>query len=403
MRYGLKLATAAAIAVASLAMARGDATAAEPYRLGYITDFSGPFVETFKPVFQGFELYLKKVNDMGGINGHPVEIVTRDDKLNAQNAATHARELITGENVNSLWAMSMSSTLPAVYNLSKRYKVPAISSVSAINMTLPPAEDYAYSTGNPFEVAGEVSGKLAAQIAPNKGTLVCVTIESAGGFAGCGHSEAAAKAAGFQVEKVFFAPRAVEFGPLGQKIADAKPSVVVTHLPAGLAEGIMINTRAAGFKGPIMFNNVSINEANMLKAMQTAGYDQEVYTFTRYTLAHEDHPAINDIRKAAEKYGMSASQVAVNHVIGWVQGMLAEAALKKCGWPCPGEKLDEALRGISVDTGGLTGGPIAYTADDHQGTSWWKLYKYEPAAGKFKAVSGWVEAPSKLQYTVEKK
>lgn len=400
MSYRLKIATIAALAITALGF---EAKAAEPYRLGYITDFSGPFVETFKPVFHGFELYMKKLNESGGINGHAVEIVTRDDKLNAQNAATHARELITGEKVNSLWAMSMSSTLPAVYNLSKRFKVPAISSVSAINMTLPPAEEYAYSTGNPFEVAGEIGGKLAAQIAPNKGMLVCVTIESAGGFAGCGHTEAAAKAEGFQVEKVFFAPRAVEFGPLGQKIADTKPAVVVTHLPAGLAEGILISTRAAAYKGPVMFNNVSINEANMLKAMEKAGYDQEVYTFTRYTLAHEDHPAINEIRKTAEKFGMSASGVAVNHVIGWVQGMLAEAALKKCGWPCSGEDLDKALVGISVDTGGLTGGPIAYTTDDHQGTSWWKLYKYESAGGKFKAVSDWVEAPSKLQYTIEKK
>lgn len=401
MKYGLRISTAAVLAIAALG--GFEARAAEPYRLGYITDFSGPFVDTFKPVFQGFELYMKKVNAAGGINGHPVEIVTRDDKLNAQNAATHARELITGEKVNSLWAMSMSSTLPAVYALSKRMKVPAISSVSAIHMTLPPAEEYAYSTGNPFEVAGEVSGKLAAGIAPNKGTLVCVTIESAGGFAGCGHTEASAKAAGFQVEKVFFAPRAIEFGPLGQKIADAKPAVVVTHLPAGLAEGILINTRAAGYKGPVLLNNVSINEANMLKAMETAGYDREVYTFTRYTLAHEDHPAIEEIRKTAEKLGMKGSDVAVNHVIGWVQGMLAEAALKKCGWPCSGENLDKALTGISVNTGGLTGGPIAYTAEDHQGTSWWKLYKYEPAAGKFKAVSDWVEAPSKLQYTVEKR
>ena len=392
---------AAFLCATGLATGLAAPAAAESYKLGYITDLSGPFVDTFKPVLQGFELYMKRVNAAGGINGRKVEIVTRDDQLNAQRAAAHARELISSEGVNSLWAMSMSSTLPGIYKLAKRHKVPAVSSVSAIGMTLPPALDYAYSTGNPFNVAGEVAGKLASQLFPGKGRMTCVTIESAGGFAACAHTEASFKDRGFTVEKVFFSPRKVEFGPLGQKIAGTKPQLVVTHLPPRLTEGVMIHTRAGGYKGPMMFNNVSISEAGLIQGIEKAGVSEGVYTFSRYTLAHEETPDLAEIKATAKKFGMDPNVIAVNHVIGWVSARLAEAALKKCGWPCSGEALNKALGDISVDMGQLTGGPITFKGNDHQGTSWWKVYKFDGASKKFKPVTGWVAAPSKLQYKIK--
>jgi branched-chain amino acid transport system substrate-binding protein len=141
----------------------------QPYVIGYISDFSGPFVDTFSPVHDGFRAHIDRVNTAGGVNGRQIQTIVRDDQLNATRAASLMRELVTSEAVNSIWSLSLSSTLPGVYTLAKRLSVPAISSVSAIKSTLPPAEDYAYSTGSPFEVAGEVSAKLAAPVAPSKG------------------------------------------------------------------------------------------------------------------------------------------------------------------------------------------------------------------------------------------
>src|SRR5262245_51541125 len=154
----------------------------EPYTIGYISDFSGPFVDTFSPVYDGFRAHVEKINAAGGVNGHSVKVVVRDDQLNATRAASFVRELATSESVNSVWSLSLSSTLPGVYEMAKRTGIPAISSVSAIKTSLPPAADFAYSTGSAFEVAGEVSAKLAASVLPTKGKLLCVTIDSAGGF-----------------------------------------------------------------------------------------------------------------------------------------------------------------------------------------------------------------------------
>ena len=206
----------------------------QPYVIGYISDFSGPFVDTFSPVHDGFRAHMEMVNAAGGANGRQIKTIVRDDQLNATRAASLMRELVTSEGVNSIWSLSLSSTLPGVYTLAKRLSVPAISSVSAIKSTLPPAEDYAYSTGSAFEVAGEISGKLALQVVPTKGKLMCVTIDSAGGFAACGHTGASASAAGFTDDSLMFPPAKVEYGAIGQRIASSQPAIVVTHLPAGL-------------------------------------------------------------------------------------------------------------------------------------------------------------------------
>ena len=375
----------------------------QPYIIGYISDFSGPFVDTFSPVYDGFRAHIERVNTTGGINGHPVKVVVRDDQLNATRAASFVRELVTSEQANSIWSLSLSSTLPGVYEIAKRLSVPAISSVSAIKSTLPPAAEFAYSTGSAFEVAGEVSAKFAVNVAPKKGKLMCVTIDSAGGFAACGHTAAAAAAVGFTNDSLLFPPAKVEYGAIGQKIAGAEPAIVVTHLPAGLAPGVLLAARSAGYRGPILMHNVAFNESTLVKAMETAGNFENTYVFSRYVLAHDPLSLIADIRRAAEAVGVKPENFSGNHIAGWAHAMVAVEALKKCGFPCDGPKLNDTLSNLSVNVGLLTGGPIAFKGNDHQGISWWKVYKFDSEKKKFQPTGDWVEAPSTLTYTVDAK
>jgi branched-chain amino acid transport system substrate-binding protein len=375
----------------------------QPYVIGYISDFSGPFVDTFSPVYDGFRAYIQKVNAAGGVNGHLVNVVVRDDQLNATRAASFVRELATSEGVNSIWSLSLSSTLPGVYEIAKRMNVPAISSVSAIKSTLPPAADFAYSTGSAFEVAGEVSAKLALNVAPSKGKLMCVTIDSAGGFAACGHTAAAASAAGFTNDSLLFPPAKVEYGAIGQKIAAAEPAIVVTHLPAGLAPGVLLAARSSGYRGPIMMHNVALNESTIVKAMETSGNFENTYVFSRYVLGDDPLPQMAEIRQAVAAVGTKSGDFSGNHVAGWAHAMVAVEALKKCGFPCDGAKLNTTLGSLSVDVGPLTGGPVAFKGDDHQGISWWKVYKFDAAKKQFQPSGNWVEAPSKLSFVPAEK
>jgi hypothetical protein len=105
--------------------------------------------------------------------------------------------------------------------------------------------------------------------------------------------------------------------------------------------------------------------------MQTSGYFENTYVFSRYVLGDDPLPQLTEIRRAVESIGTKASDFSGNHVAGWAHALVAAAALKKCGFPCDGKMLNMTLSDLSVDVGPLTGGPIAFKGDDHQGISWW--------------------------------
>src|SRR5690348_16424203 len=68
------------------------AHAQDAYKTGYITDLSGPLAGSYAPTWEGFELYMKALNDRGGINGKKVDVVLDDDGLKADRAVAAAKK-----------------------------------------------------------------------------------------------------------------------------------------------------------------------------------------------------------------------------------------------------------------------------------------------------------------------
>lgn len=71
-------------------------------KIGYLADFSGPLAE-FGPAIQtGIDLAVKHINDAGGVNGMPIEVVVGDDKTDQTAATEEARRLIEVEGVSAI-------------------------------------------------------------------------------------------------------------------------------------------------------------------------------------------------------------------------------------------------------------------------------------------------------------
>jgi branched-chain amino acid transport system substrate-binding protein len=387
---------AAATSAAAAALMLNSAWAGEPYKIGYVTDLSGPFRDAYAPVLEGFQLYMKQLNEKGGIAGHPVITVVRDDQLNAARSAAMSIELINGEGVSSLWGLSLSSTLSAVYQVAARNEIPAIANFSGIKSVLAPAAPYAYSIGHVFEVAGEVSGKMAADLVGGKGKLVCVSVDSAGGIAGCHHTQAAAKAAGMDSDRVLFPPPSAEFSAIGQSVAAKNPAAVVTHLGAAQVVGVLRALRGAGYKGPLLIGAHGVPEADVIKAMKAAEHEADTYIFSRFALRDSEGDEMNLLKAAARKYGVN--ELSNSHIMGWVLAKVAEDSLRKCGFPCNGAKLNKVLETTAIDPGSLMGGKLEFTPINHYGPTSWRLYRYQPAGGKFIAATDWVRVAPELRY-----
>jgi len=76
-----------------LAVAAPAGAQSEPYRVGMSAAITGRASGTYAPTYEGFKAYFKRVNDAGGINGHPVALEVEDDRGEPQRAAAAAKKL----------------------------------------------------------------------------------------------------------------------------------------------------------------------------------------------------------------------------------------------------------------------------------------------------------------------
>jgi branched-chain amino acid transport system substrate-binding protein len=382
-------------AALSAALALSAASAQEKvHKVGYIADLSGPMQDNYGPIVEGFEFYVKELNARNGIDGVPVRVAVRDDQLDATRASSIALELATSEGVNSIWGMSQTRTHLAVYQTAARNRIPATAMFSGIKEVLPPNPlPYAYSAGHVFEVAGEVSGKLAAKMLNGKGKMICNSIEAPGGVAACQFAEGAAAAGGLETGTVLFPPTVTEFGAIAQRMTSMSPTMVVAHAGSGQNVGLIKALRGAGFDGPILMGSHGLNEMPLINALQGVGSLDKLQIVSRFSSPDTTGKELDEIRAAAQKYGKK-TPVSTTTIMGWSLAKVMEAALLKCGYPCPGEKLNSTLENIKVDMGSLMGGPVQFAPKDHYGISWWRVFQYDANDKKFLPASEWLEASS---------
>lgn len=78
------------------------AQGADTIKIGFPTPLTGPFAAEAKDQVKSAQLAVQQINDKGGIGGRKVELLVRDDKLNAGEAATRTLELIENDKVNAI-------------------------------------------------------------------------------------------------------------------------------------------------------------------------------------------------------------------------------------------------------------------------------------------------------------
>lgn len=363
--------------------------ASAPYKIGFVTDLSGPFAESFTPLWEGFELYIKALNDRGGVNGHQVQVMIEDDRTSAARTVALAKKVVD-DGAIAIFGLSSSSTHLPTYEEMGKLKIPVVTGFSGVQATLPPAKPYAYSAGTVFEVSGEVAGEILPAVVPKGSRVVGITVDTVGGRALLKTNKAVAEKLGYNWDEVVVPVRTVDFTPYALTLVSKRPDVVIGHYGAEQNIGVIPALRKAGFTGPYVVAVYGVGEHAVQEAIRKAGTGKNLYTFSRFISIFEDVPVVQRIKATAAKYG-TTKPVSTMHVNGWIMAKIAETALKQCGWPCTGEKLDKVLSGLEIDTEGLTGGPIRFTATDHYGPSYWRVYRWDEAKEALVPVGEWLK------------
>lgn len=113
---------------------------ATPYRIGVLVGLTGSYAALGDPEHKAVELYFDDVNDDGGIDGHPVELVVLDTASNESTAVNQFRRLAIEEEVHAVIGPSSSGESIALRTFSKDLTVPTIGLASSSAIVEPPEE-----------------------------------------------------------------------------------------------------------------------------------------------------------------------------------------------------------------------------------------------------------------------
>ncbi|CDK00325.1 Branched chain amino acid ABC transporter substrate-binding protein [Microbacterium sp. C448] len=270
--------------------------AAEPVTFGVALPQTGDQAQYGEYFEQGFELALSELNDAGGIDGRPVELVYEDTQADPAQAPAVAQKFVDDE---SILAVLGDFGTPASAAASPIYQAAGLVqfAFSASASTVTDPGDFIFATW----VSQEYEAPRLAEFAAEQGSTAAVFyhdtdwgVNTHGFF-----SEGAEEAGLDEVYTTGYNPEGTDFRPLLLAASDADPEVIV--LISYAADGALIASQARelGIDVPI----VGISSIYNQQFIELAGDAAEgVQTLSYFTPENPDEAVQQFITDFAAEY-----------------------------------------------------------------------------------------------------
>lgn len=385
-----------ATAVTCIALAAGSASAQSTFKIGVSGAATGPASPNYAPNVEGLRMYVRALNDRGGVGGSKVELIVLDDKAAPSEAASNAKRLMDDEQVLAVGLMSLSSTYSPMFQASTRTKTPVLllgMGVCPGNATGPQMNPLVFcggSTSDPnIAAAWQVPlVKALAEKNKDKIKLALVAMDVPISRQGVDMMEQVAGKLGIEVsDKQAIPPAVADVSGAAARAISKESNYAASYAPVSTTVQMLGALRRQGWNGWYVHNHSSDAE-DTLRQLK----DPKLVMSPEYAFTVEKLPIFDEIGAAAKKYDVSFPVDKLS--LGWASGMILEAALKKCGAGCTKEKLLDALNGLSVETGGIYPDPVSWTKDDHRRPASFVAYAWDEKTQSVKRISEWTRVKS---------
>lgn len=355
---------------ASTAPAGSTQAAGTPIKVGVICSCSGPFGATILPGQDVYRSWVNTVNASGGLNGHPVQLVLKDDTATPGTSVSDVQTLISDHVVaifdESLVDEPWAATVEA-------------SGIPVVGGNLSEATFY---TNPDFYPEGQTNDSItlsAVQTAKtaggtNLGILYCVEAPTC--LEGANEAKGLASKAGisdiYNVSIAFTAPNYTAQCVAAQQ--DHVSSVLILHSNTVVAR-IGTNCSQQGYN-PIY---VTEGEGFGLNLTTAPGIKDNLWSEFNNIPFYANIPAMQQMNAAVDKYypGLRKNdqiwtEFAVN---GWDSGILLEDAVKASGSgsgsPVTAADIVKGLESLNGDTLQGTAPPLTFAAGKTHSVSCW--------------------------------
>lgn len=138
-------AVAAVTVLASLTMSAAGGRAAEPVKVGSFLAVTGGASFLGDPEKKTLEMYVEKINNEGGIDGRPIDLVLYDSATSPKKAVTFVKRLIEQDQVDLIIGGSTTGETMAVIKEVQKTGVPFISLAGA-GIIIDPVKKWVFKT-----------------------------------------------------------------------------------------------------------------------------------------------------------------------------------------------------------------------------------------------------------------
>jgi branched-chain amino acid transport system substrate-binding protein len=118
------------------------ASSSSAIKVGMIAPLTGPFAPLGQGDEQGAEIAVSQLNGSGGIDGHKVDLIIKDDKTDPTQSVIDFQAL-QGQGVVAVLGSSVSDSARAVAPKAEQGQIPYIS-LSPVDQTVNPVEPYVF-------------------------------------------------------------------------------------------------------------------------------------------------------------------------------------------------------------------------------------------------------------------
>jgi branched-chain amino acid transport system substrate-binding protein len=394
--------TMVAVALGGVALAAsafeapGDGVYKDRIDWGVMMDMSGPASASQSVWANGFQAYMRKLNETGGVNGRKINVLAEDSRFNpAQDKINY--EKLTGQTpVLGISGMGSSSSQVSLAPTIRAGKIPIVGTYTSTKPLSEPVSPLVYGgfCGYP-QMAQTGVGYYTEQLKLKAPKVMVVSIESAGGVEYAQMVAAAAAKLGGTSSLVTMKITAADVTPQVLEIIAQKPDFITIYGVPNTAILTMKAMQQYGLKIPAF--GISYLLAPQIYAAMGPEAGANYNVVSCFTPGGTDQSAgSRDMMAAADKFNHGAIKEDINYVAGWVVGQIAAEVIAKLGAEPTRAKLVESMsKGFTVDTKGLSA-PITYTKDNHTGPVAFRMIGYDFAAKKYKPFG---EFADYLKYT----
>jgi ABC-type branched-subunit amino acid transport system substrate-binding protein len=380
----------ALVAVAGSATAHG--TAEQPYTVGMTVDSTGPDGSNYAPLGEALRIFFADVNAKGGIRGHKVKLLIRDNKGDDVRLTSDFK-YFDEHNVNLIYYSASASTLPT-YKQAANPNTPVIYGNTCYPPSTPPSPARNLFCVGVSPVAD--ARAMVNAVIRHFGSASAVKLGDAPSDLPGSRFDAFkvinpyAQSRGTTVVDTQVVPVSLtDMTPVAQKFMQEGVNAIISFSAPPTVTGLAEALKKLGWKG--YFISVSYTPGTL--AAMARIKSPTWYGLDWFALPSDKVPEMNELHAAAATYHATSPPADLRW--GWSAGMMIRQALKECHWPCSQSHLSENLNDTWVrgpDWNRFYGHSLRWIPKNHTANvKAFRVYRFNPQTNKFEIATDWFD------------